>query len=131
MSAAYRPNTLSHAPYDEDLALKRFATAPEDTKPRFDWRGLVAEDQLFASERVPRSVKVMAGGEVVDFDLAEVADVVGAALTNLLLSRDQDEEAIYTDKNREFVTLVATAVADNLAARAKEGKALTLSEREI
>jgi len=131
MSAAYRPNTLSHAPYDEDLALKRFASAPADSKPRFDWRGLIAEDQEFAAEKLPRSVKVMADGQVVDFDLAEVAEVVGAALTNLLLSRDEDEEAIYSDKNREFVTLVATAVADSLTARGRESKALTLSEREV
>lgn len=131
MSAALRPTTLTHAPYDEDLALKRFATAPEDTKPCFDWRGLVEDDQRFTAELVPETIKVAVDGQVVDFDLAEVADVVGAALTNLLLSRDEDEDAIYSAKNREFVTLVATAVANNLTARAKDGKALTLSQREV
>ncbi len=131
MSAAYRPITLTHAPYDEDLALKRFASAPEEAKPRFNWRGLVEEEQLLGSEKIPELIKVSVDGQVVDFDLAEVADVVGAALTNLLLSRDEDEEAIYSAKNREFVALVANAVAENLTSRAKEGKALTLSEREI
>lgn len=130
MSAAMRP-TISHAPYEEDLALKRFATAPADSKPIFDWRGIVLNDRQFPAEIVPDSVKVSVDGEVVDFDLSEVAEVVGAALTNLLLSRDEDEDSIYSDQNREFVAVVAKAVATRLAELSQEGKPLTLSEREV
>lgn len=130
MSAAMRPNVLSHRPYEEDLALKRFATVPSESKPRFNWGGLVDGEVPPPDER-DSLVKVEAGGRVHDFDVAEVAEVVGAALTNLILSRDEDEASIYSDQNRHFVTAVATAVAKRLESLTQGGNALTLSEREI
>jgi len=117
--------------FDEDLALKRFITAPADSKPRYDWRGVVQQDQLFSPELVPSIIKVRRDDEVLDFDLAEVADKIGLALTNLLLSRDTDEDLIFTQKNQEFVGAVARAVGDRLAQLANEGKPLTLSTREV
>jgi ribonucleoside-diphosphate reductase alpha chain len=68
---------------------------------------------------------------VADFDLAEVAETVGTALTNLILSRDEEETDIYNDENCQFVAAVARTVASRLGELAKEGKALTLSEAEI
>jgi len=121
----------SRTAYEEDLALKRFVTAPADTKPRFDWRGVVSNDSLFPADMVPDAIKVKIDDTVYDFDLANVADTVGTALTNLLLSRDAEEDSIYSDKNRQFVAAVARAVANRLAQLAKEGKSLTLSEREV
>ena len=47
-----------------------------------------------------------------DFDLAEIADTIGAALTDLLLSRQEEE--IYTDENwksEEDVDLILTPYA--------------------
>ncbi|MDV7393509.1 hypothetical protein RZS08_19195, partial [Arthrospira platensis SPKY1] len=76
-------------------------------------------------------IKVQMDTGIVDFDLAEVAETVGAALTNLLLSRDEEESKIFTEKNRAFVALVARAVSERMVELAKEGKALTLSEREV
>ncbi|MCC5805078.1 MAG: ribonucleoside-diphosphate reductase subunit alpha [Opitutales bacterium] len=122
---------LRHTAFEEDLALKRFAYAPADSKPRFDWAGIVRDNARFPADMMPDTVKVKIDDDVCDFDLGEIAETVGGALTNLLLSRDEEENAIYTDKNREFVGLVARAVADRLAKLAQEGKALTLSEREI
>jgi ribonucleoside-diphosphate reductase alpha chain len=117
--------------YEQDLALKRFALAPADTKPRFDWRGVVANDALFPAEMVPDSVKVRSDDVLQDFDLAEIADTVGSALTNLLLARDTVEDQIFSEKNRKFVAAVARAVAGRLSQRAGAGEGLTLSEREI
>jgi ribonucleoside-diphosphate reductase alpha chain len=130
MSAAMRPSVLSHPPYDQDLALKRFAFAPAESKPRFDWRGVV-EGEALADETRDSLLKVNIDGRVHDFDLAAVAEVVGAALTNLFLSRDEDEETIYSDQNRDFVAAVSKAVAVRLTALIHDGNALTLSEREI
>lgn len=122
---------IKHAPYDEDIALKRFTLAADDTKPRFNWRDVVADDPLFGEDVTPGSIKVQLHDEVHAFDPAEVADTIGVALTNLLLSRDADENQIFTDKNRSFVAMVARAVASRLCKLAEQGQALTLSTREV
>ena len=64
---------------DEDLELKRFATTPKDQKPRFNWRDVLLDDPLVEPE-----IKVEVAGRERDFDLAEVADTIGNALTDLL-----------------------------------------------
>lgn len=122
---------IRHSAYEEDLALKQFAKTPNEHKPRFNWRELVEDDALFPAEMVPDTVKVQAGDSVSDFDLAEVAETVGNALTNLILSKNQSETDIFNDENRGFVAAIAQAVAKRLGTLAKEGKALTLSESEI
>jgi len=117
---------MIHTPaFDEDLALKRFAFSPEESKPQFNWKDVVDETTLLPA------VKVSDGEVESDFDLAEIADTVGNALTNLLLSRDEEETEIFTEKNRQFVAAVAQAVAEKMVPLVAEGKALTLSEREI
>jgi ribonucleoside-diphosphate reductase alpha chain len=122
---------IRHPAYEEDIALKKFAKTPHEQKPRFNWRELVEDDALFPTEMVPDSVKVQAGDSVADFDLAEIAETVGNALTNLILSRDQSEKDIFNDENRRFVSAVAQAVAGRLGTLVKEGKPVTLSESEI
>ena len=122
---------IKHHAYEEDLALKRFTRTPAEDRPRFNWRGIVDDDTLFPADMIPDTVKVRAGDGVANFDLAEVADTVGCALTNLILSRDEAETDIYNDKNCRFVAAVARTVASRLAELAKEGKPLTLSESEI
>ncbi|MEX0330869.1 MAG: ribonucleoside-diphosphate reductase subunit alpha [Puniceicoccaceae bacterium] len=122
---------IKHPAYEEDLALKRFALSDNQTKPRFDWRGIVKDDSLFPADMIPSTVKVKEGENVADFDLAEVAETVGTALTNLILSRDEEETDIFNDKNCQFVAAVATTVATRLGQLAKEGKPLTLSESEV
>jgi ribonucleoside-diphosphate reductase alpha chain len=122
---------IKHSAYEEDLALKRFSLSESDSHPRYDWRGVVSNDTLFPADMVPSTVKVQANDGVEAFDLAEVAETVGTALTNLILSRDEDETDIFNEKNRQFVAAVAGTVARRLAELAKEGKPLTLSESEI
>ena len=53
-----------------------------------------------------------------DFHIAEVAEVIGEALTDLMISREENE--IYTPKNRELVVESARIVADRLIERMAE-----------
>ena len=110
--------------FEEDLKLKRFVSTPKDKKPRFDWAAVVAESSFQQPE-----VKVEIKGNERDFDLAEIADTVGEALTDLLLSRQ--EEDIFTDVNQQFVASVAESVAKLLSVSIEQGKALRLSSHDI
>ncbi|MEM7789870.1 MAG: ATP cone domain-containing protein, partial [Verrucomicrobiota bacterium] len=110
--------------FEEDLELKRYTSTPKDKKPRFDWRGVVKEDRFQQSEITIE----MEDGERA-FDLAEIADTIGAALTDLLLSREEEE--IFTEVNRKFVAGVAENVGEVLAEQIEQGRALKLSKHDI
>ncbi|MFT6059803.1 MAG: ribonucleoside-diphosphate reductase alpha chain, partial [Lentimonas sp.] len=62
--------------FEEDLELKRYASTPKDKKPRFDWAAVIGKDHFQRSE-----IKIEVEGGERDFDLAEIADTIGAALT--------------------------------------------------
>ena len=109
---------------EEDLELKRFATTPKEKKPNYDWRDVLLEDRLIQPE-----IKVDIGGKARDFDLAEVAETIGMALTDLLLSRREDE--IFTNQNQEFVAETAKEVGASLVGQIEEGKKLQLSDSDI
>ena len=79
--------------FQEDIALKNAIFAPADTKPRFNWR---------------ESLPAVAGGSAAGLDAAQIADIVGAALTDLLVARQ--EQDIFTESNRQFVAAVASDV---------------------
>ena len=86
--------------FREDIALKNAVRAPAAAKPRFNWR-----------ESLPA---VAAGGAVpAGLDAAQVADIVGAALTDLLVARQEQE--IFTEANRQFVAAVASDVVHRLS----------------
>ncbi len=76
-----------------DLALKNAVRAPAESKPRFNWR-----------ESLP--------GGLGDHG-ERVADLVGQALTDLLVSRE--EKDIYNEQNRLFVAAIACDVTQRLA----------------
>ena len=63
-------------------------------------------------------VRITDGAGDRDFHIAEVAEVIGEALTNLMISREENE--IYTPKNRELVVESARIVADRLIERMAE-----------
>jgi len=110
--------------FAEDLELKRFAATPKEKKPRFEWGTVLGENRLHRPE-----IKVEADGSERDFDLAEIADTIGSALTDLLLSRQ--EEDIFTEVNRKFVASVAESVGEVLAQQIEQGRALKLSTHDI
>ena len=110
--------------FEEDLELKRFTSTPKDKKPRFDWAGVVGEERFQRPE-----IKIEVEGGERDFDLAEIADTIGAALTDLLLSRQEEE--IFTDVNQKFVASVTESVGKVLATSIEQGRALKLSAHDI
>ena len=79
--------------FREDIALKHAVRAPADAKPRFNWR-----------ESLPAAASPASAG----LDAAQIADIVGAALTDLLVARQ--EQDIFTESNRQFVAAVASDV---------------------
>lgn len=99
-------------PFDEDIALKRFAYAEQ--KPRFNWSEVLNGQGLSISE-----VKIESNGNQQEFDLGEVANTIGGALTDLMLSRDQKD--IYNEKNREFVAAIVGEVSKSLGDRVSNG----------
>ena len=118
---------IRHIPLQEDLALKRLVSTPPDQKPEFKWREAVGAS-LMEENPLPNIVVTRADREQ-EFSLADVADEIGAALTDLLLSRE--EKDIFNEENRGFVANVAHSVAVKLLEQVNEGHALRLSENDL
>ena len=76
---------LRHISLAEDLALKRLVTTPLDQKPGFAWRDALGDPSLEAA--LPEVIVTRGNRDERQFNLADVADEIGAALTDLLLSR--------------------------------------------
>jgi ribonucleoside-diphosphate reductase alpha chain len=111
----------------EDRALKRLATTPLDQKPGFAWRDALGDAPLESA--LPEIIVTRDSGEEGQFNLAEVADVIGAALTDLMLSRE--EEDIFNEENRAFVANVAHSVSTRLLEHISEGHSLKLSDYDL
>jgi ribonucleoside-diphosphate reductase alpha chain len=109
---------------EEDLALKRLVTTPREAKPRYTWHESVPEPQDLRGE-----ILVIRGREERHFHLADVADEIGEALTDLLLSRQ--EKDIFNERNRGFVANVAHSVATMLLEQVRDGRSLKLSEYDL
>jgi ribonucleoside-diphosphate reductase alpha chain len=100
--------------FREDLALKNAVRSPADAKPRFNWR-----------ESLPAGATAASGG----LDAAQIADIVGAALTDLLVARQ--EQDIFTESNRQFVAAVASDVVRVLSQSGVQvGEALVMQAIE-
>ncbi len=113
----------------EDKALKRVAHTPKDQKPQFEWSALTAGVAGIPTTVAP---KVRIGSSERDFDVGEIADTVGNAITDLLLARQRQNE-IFTDSNRQLVQVISRAVAEEVAQRttANGSEAPMLSTKEI
>ena len=107
--------TLAH-----DLALKRTVHTPVDQKPHYAWRDVLASESI----SVPPVILLCPHGEE-RFDISEVADTLGKALTNVCLARG--EKDIFNDANREWVARICREVTVNLAALARSSTPLRLS----
>jgi ribonucleoside-diphosphate reductase alpha chain len=92
---------------EQDLALKRFVAAPKEHKPSFDWRGALKEVPAARQQ-----IRVVCPHGEESFDLYEVAETIGRALTNVLLSREEKE--IFTEQNQQWVERIARQVDGNL-----------------
>ena len=113
--------------FEEDKLLTKAVETPSENKPRFNWAEALDDNRF----EVPK-VRITDGAGDRDFHIAEVADVIGEALTDLMISREENE--IYTPKNRELVVESARIVADRLIERMAEedeGAAPRLSFDEL
>ena len=99
--------------FEEDKLLTKAVETPSENKPRFNWAEALDDNRF----EVPK-VRITDGAGDRDFHIAEVADVIGEALTDLMISREENE--IYTPKNRELVVESARIVADRLVERMAE-----------
>lgn len=111
--------SLSH-----DLALKR-ATHSADSKPAYAWRDAVTSD----TPLLPEIVLLAPQGET-KFDLGEIADTLGKALTNVHLARGETAN-IFTAETRAFVGRIVKEVAANLAAEALRKTPLRISLNDL
>jgi ribonucleoside-diphosphate reductase alpha chain len=115
---------------EEDLALKKVITdraASTDNSGCFDWRAVLGEQ---TADRVPQ-ILVTRGTEEEELSLAKVADTIGSALTDLLVSRQEQQDKIFNDENRNFVSNVAQSVSRSLTEQVRDGGQLRLSRNDL
>lgn len=115
---------------DEDLILKQVITDRFELDPAensFSWREVLPKDQ-----RDPiTDIIVTRGNDETHFSLEDVADAIGNSLTDLLIARSEQEESIFSDENRRFVSEVAHSVANALTKSLDDGGRLRLSEADL
>ncbi len=109
----------------QDLALKKFTQSPFDAKPVYAWRDCVPADV----SALPEITLLVPQGEAA-FDLAEIADTLGKAVTNVHLARGETGD-IFNDTTREFVGRIVREVAANLAGEALRRTPLRLSLNDL
>ena len=117
----YRNLTL-----EEDVALKNVVTRPRSEKPDFAWR-----DQLSSPNKSVPQVIVVNGANESELSLEDVADTIGGALTDLLLARQAQEDHIFNEENRHFVSNVAHNVAESLIEQVTDGGQLKLTKNDL
>ncbi|MSU24310.1 MAG: ribonucleoside-diphosphate reductase subunit alpha [Opitutus sp.] len=110
----------SHHSLAHDLALKRTVHTPVEQKPHYAWRDVLAGETV----ELPPVILLCPHGEE-RFVLAEVADTLGKALTNVHLAKGEKE--IFTEANRAWVARICREVAANLTALAQGHPPLRLS----
>ncbi|MCB1105698.1 MAG: ribonucleoside-diphosphate reductase subunit alpha, partial [Cephaloticoccus sp.] len=111
---------MSKPSLEHDLALKKTVHTPLEQKPHYAWRDVLAGETL----NLPSVVLLCPHGEE-RFDLSEVADTLGKALTNVRLA--QGESDIFTDETRAWVVRICRELAVNLEGLARTQSPLRLS----
>ena len=118
--------------FKEDIKLKAMLASPNE-QPRFDWRTVACGGNSSSSA----TLRVKVRDEDRDFDLGEIADTIGSALTDLMLARQHRDGDIFTSENQSLVRQLSLKVADELHLRAKqtaeriEEQLLILTAQEI
>ncbi len=111
---------------EQDRELHRAAATPQEMKPRFNWSDMASNHPAPSSRIVVR-----ADDEESELSIEKIAETVGRAVTDLALSRKQDD--IFTESNRQLVANIVRSVADVLSKKANTEEAdgvvlLTTSE---
>src|SRR5471030_1487018 len=111
---------MNNIPLARDLALKRTVHAPVDQKPMYAWRDVINAVEI----PLPPIVLLCPHGEE-RFDMTEVADTLGKALTNVCIS--QGEKDIFTEKNRAWIARICGELAGNLTELGRKQNPLRLT----
>ncbi len=109
----------------QDLALKRATHIPFENTPVYAWRDCVPANVA----ALPEITLLVPQGEAA-FDLAEIADTLGKAVTNVHRAKG-DTGDIFNPTTREFVGRIVSEVASNLAAEAVRRTPLRLSLNDL
>ncbi len=97
---------------EEDLELQRCAATPQEMKPRFNW------GDMAVTHAAPTSrIVVQTGDQQTDLSIEKIAETVGRAVTDLALSRKQDD--IFNDSNRQLVANIVRIVTEMLTKKAE------------
>lgn len=120
----YRSITL-----EEDTALKEVVStrfSSEEPSP-YNW-----PDSLATEHRAPvPEITVTRAGAEETFTLASVANSIGESLANLLISRKEPLENIFSAKNQSFVSSVANRVSASLMHEVQRGGQLKLTQNDL
>jgi ribonucleoside-diphosphate reductase alpha chain len=102
----------------EDKELKRVAHTPKHQKPQFEWGAGLPNHQGsdLGDDAAVRKIKVKVGGAERDFDIVEIAMTIGAAMTDLMLARQKDQD-IYSEQNRQLVQTITHTVSAEIFQR--------------
>ena len=111
---------MNNIPLAHDLALKRTVHAPLEQKPIYAWRDVLAAGEI----TLPPIILLCPHGEE-RFNMTEVADTLGKALTNVCIS--QGEKEIFTEKNRAWVAQICRELGANLTEMARKQNPLRLT----
>ncbi len=118
----YRSLSLS-----EDQALKETVASRAASVNPHAWRETLATEQRTP---IPEITVTRAGNDEI-FSLSDVADAIGRSLTNLLISRNEPEDNIFSEQNRSFVSSVAQRVSASLMQQVQRGGQLKLSQNDL
>jgi ribonucleoside-diphosphate reductase alpha chain len=99
---------------EQDRLLQRYAATPQDKKPHYNWADLARGSQDAAEPPLHVSI----GGQTRAFDITEIADTVGNAVTDLALSRNQED--IFSEANQQLVASISESVARELKEKAEK-----------
>jgi ribonucleoside-diphosphate reductase alpha chain len=113
-----------HLNLEQDLALKRQASAPKERRPNYPWREIVRDRAPLLPD-----VEVLCPQGPEPFDLGEIADTVGRSLAAVLMVRGESD--IFTTERKEFVFRIVEEVARNLSVLALRQRPLRLNLKEL
>lgn len=112
-------------PFEQEIALKRYTRTPSEEKPQFNWREVLNSEDAQTNPQV----KIQLNGTEQNLSLTHIADTVGNALSDLLLSRQTKD--IFTPENQRFVALVAKQVSERISKQIKEGSTIKISDSDL
>jgi ribonucleoside-diphosphate reductase alpha chain len=111
----------------QDQELKRVVHGANGARPHFDWASSLAAPTLTSRVRIGQ------GEEQRPVAIAHLAELIGSALTDLLVSRQEGD--IFSENNRRRVAAMAAAVHEELERRAAADPvtngAMVMSEHEL